>query len=259
MCGIAAILLHPQERPPEFWQAIRQNFTQNLLFNEKRGREATGLAVLQADGQVQVAKLPLPASEFVRTAVFHSILAAIGPQTTLVLGHTRRPTKGAPTFNGNNHPIQVGTVLGVHNGRIHNDEALFSQCDCPRQAQVDSEIIFQLLAPHSLAQDNYLQSVYPAVQQLKGEFTFLAGDSQAANRLLVVKHRNPLSIHYHPLWQALIFSSRYVFLRKTFGRAVLTEELPCDHLLLYDSNKIKQAKDKPISSLPLDIDGIRYG
>ncbi len=251
MCGIAAVLLQPQERPPEFWQAIRQNFTQNLLFNEKRGQEATGLAVLQVDGQVQVAKLPLPASEFVKTAVYHNILAAIGPQTTLVLGHTRLPTKGTPAFHGNNHPIQVGTVLGVHNGRIYNDEALFAQCNCPRQAQVDSEIIFQLLAPHSLAQDNYLQTVHPALQQLKGEFTFLAGDSRSANRLLVVKHRNPLSIHYHPLWQALIFSSRYVFLRKTFGRAVLTEELPRDRLMLYDSYRLKQSKHNPVIALPL--------
>jgi glucosamine 6-phosphate synthetase-like amidotransferase/phosphosugar isomerase protein len=166
---------------------------------------------------------------------------------------------GDPALYGNYHPIQVGAVFGVHNGRIHNDEALFARCDCPRQAQVDSEIIFQLLAPHSLAQDDYLQTIHPAVQQLKGEFTFLAGDSRAANRLLVVKHHNPLSIHYHPHWKALVFSSRYVFLRKTFGRAVLTEDLPSDHLMLFDSHRLKQSKHNPIVTLPLAINRESHG
>jgi glucosamine 6-phosphate synthetase-like amidotransferase/phosphosugar isomerase protein len=259
VCGIAATLLEPQERPPEFWQAIRQNFTQNLLFNEQRGQEATGLAVLQADGQAQVAKLPLPAHEFVETAVYHNLLAAVGPQTTLILGHTRFPTKGDPAFPGNNHPIQVGAVLGVHNGRIHNDDALFAQCNCPRQAQVDSEIIFQLLALHSSTQDDYLQTIRPAIQQLEGEFTFLAGDRRTAARLLVVRHRNPLSVHYHASWQALIFSSRYVFLRKIFGRAVLAESVPRDHLMLFDSTMLKQSKHNPIATLPLAENGERHG
>ena len=237
MCGIAAILLHPQERPAEIWQAIKESLTHNLLYNQERGDAATGLAVIQTDGQVFLQKMPLSATEFVATYEYEALLNRIGPQTTLLLGHTRHPTKGTPANNDNNHPLQVGAVLGVHNGHIHNDDNLFSYSGYPRQAEVDSEIIFRLLEPISplLPNHDYLTKIRDQLQWLQGKYTFLACDRRTPARLLVIKHHNPLSIHFQAEWNALIFSSRYVFLRKTFGRAVLHEVLPRNQLLLFDA------------------------
>ncbi|MEW5867705.1 MAG: hypothetical protein AB1894_00390 [Chloroflexota bacterium] len=255
MCGIAAILLHPQERPSADWQAIREILTRNLIFNEERGRAASGLAVVQTDGQVSLLKTPVPASEFVESALYLDLLEEIGPQTTLLLGHTRLPTKGDPAWNANNHPIQAGPVFGVHNGQIANDDDLFARFDLPRSAQVDSEIIFRLIEPANPAtlNGNYLETIRPRLQLLQGQFTFLACDCRRPGRLLVLKHQNPLCAHFQPAWNAIIFSSRYVFLRKAFGFSVITEALPHDQLLLYDASRLPQDYSEPLAQLPLAL------
>ncbi len=253
MCGIASILLHPQERSPESWTAIRDNFTQNLLINQERGKSATGLAVIQADGQALVLKLPIPAADFVATPQYKALLDRLNSETVLLLGHTRRPTKGTPAHNDNNHPLEAGPVLGIHNGHINNDDEIFAHCHCPRRAEVDSEIIFRLLeplSPRDLGQ-GYLQAVHTQLQQLEGQFTFLSANRHAPEKLLVVKHQKPLSLHYHPAWNVLIFSSRYIFLRKAFGPVLLTEELPRDRLLLFDAYALPQHRHEAVESLPL--------
>ncbi len=253
MCGIAALQLHPQERPAEVWQAIKDTFTRNLLFNEERGRAATGLAVIQADGQVFVQKSQLPASQFVTTPEYHALLNRLNDQTTLLLGHVRHPTKGTPQRNKNNHPLQAGPVFGVHNGHIENDDKLFAAGHYPRRAEVDSEIIFRLLEPLSPAQLNgtYLAKARVNLQQLQGKFTFLSCRQDAPEKLLLVKHQNPLSLHYHTDWQVLIFSSRYLFLRKTFGRIILAEKIPRDQLMLFDAYLLPECGCRPVDSIPL--------
>jgi glucosamine 6-phosphate synthetase-like amidotransferase/phosphosugar isomerase protein len=70
------------------------------------------------------------------------------PQTaTQVLIHVRDYTKGHPTIAANNHPIRHGTVVGIHNGTIINDDELFATDGIERaepEMTVDSEIIFAL-------------------------------------------------------------------------------------------------------------------
>ena len=251
MCGIAALLLHPQERPAKDWQTIKQVLTDDLIFNEDRGKSATGVAIIQADGQVILQKMPLPATEFVATPEYQTLLAEIGPQTTVILGHTRKPTKGDPACNDNNHPLQAGSIWGVHNGTIDNDDMLFEARGYTRQAEVDSEIIFRLLEPFdpTLPDCVYLNAIRPQLQGLQGEFTFLACDQRAPEKLLVVKHDKPLSLHFHASLRALIFSSRYIFLRKMFGPVLLTETLAADQLLRFDAHKLPLLAHRPIVAL----------
>jgi glucosamine 6-phosphate synthetase-like amidotransferase/phosphosugar isomerase protein len=63
--------------------------------------------------------------------------------------HTRWATKGSPEVNANNHPIDVAGIVGVHNGHVSNDDALFKQIDksvYSRVGEVDSEAAFAWLA-----------------------------------------------------------------------------------------------------------------
>ncbi len=252
MCGLAAILLHPQERPAGQWQAIKELFTHNLLANEERGQAAAGLAIVRVDGQAAMQKLASPASQFIATTEYCNLLDRLDARTTLLLGHTRYPTKGDPANNANNHPIQVGPIIGIHNGQVTNDDAMFALRGYPRQAQVDSEIIFRLLGPISPAglDGDYLPAVRAQLRLLQGELTFLASDQRAPEKLLVAKRYNPLSLHYHPEWQALIFSSRYLFLRQTFGPVLLTEHLPPKQLFLFDAQTLPQLGYHPAAALP---------
>jgi hypothetical protein len=115
-----------------------------LLEIQSRGMDATGIAYPAPDGKFQIHKIDQPAALFVRQR-----LCVPKRQTTAIM-HTRFATQGHESFNGNNHPIPAGTVVGVHNGMISNDWSLFMDIKKVvgrpvRQADVDSEAIFALL------------------------------------------------------------------------------------------------------------------
>ena len=193
--------------------------------------------MLKMGGETAVYKAPLPAHDLAQQPAYRRIMEGLDAQTTLILGHARQPTKGSPQNEHNNHPLQAGMIFGVHNGHIRNDDDLFARCHYPRRGEVDSEIIFQLLwrdlsAPFARLP---LTAVRHSLQQVQGDFTILAGDQRTPESLLIARRNKPLSLHYHPQWQAIIFSSRYIFLRKTFGAAVLYETLPDNHLFLYNA------------------------
>jgi glucosamine 6-phosphate synthetase-like amidotransferase/phosphosugar isomerase protein len=213
-----------------------------LVFNEERGREAAGIAVIQKDGQVAVFKQPVPAAELVAMDGYQRLLATIGDTTTCVLGHTRMPTKGSRWRNVNNHPVLTDHVIGVHNGVIANDDALFNQMHLPRTGEVDSEIIFRLLETVNPAQHNghYLGLITQKIGLLQGIFATLSVDLRQPTRLLALKNLRPLCLHYEEPWQGLFFSSRYLFLRKAFGRGVITEALESGYGFYFDAEALPQ-------------------
>ena len=107
----------------------------------ERGADAAGYAFRNPDQQaIHVHKQRSGAS-----ALLEQVLV---PETaTQVLVHVRDYTKGHPTIEANNHPIRHGTVVGVHNGTVTNDEELFASYGFKRAADgmtVDSEAIFAL-------------------------------------------------------------------------------------------------------------------
>jgi glucosamine 6-phosphate synthetase-like amidotransferase/phosphosugar isomerase protein len=253
MCGLVGLLLHPGPRPAGAWEEIRAAVTANLLANEERGREAAGVVVVQEDGSYHLFKQPVPASALVRMPGYGEALRAIGPHTTCVLGHTRLPTKGSRWHNANNHPLLAGHVVGVHNGYIDNDDALFEELQLPRTAEVDSEVIFRLqdrVEPLG-ANGSYLPRLSERLALLEGRFTTLSVDTRAPGRLVVLKVRNPLSLHYEPTLRALLFSSRYVYLRKTFGPVVAGQMLSDQHAYAFDAGSLPRLGSEPAFRLPL--------
>ncbi|MCX7680889.1 MAG: glucosamine 6-phosphate synthetase [Anaerolineae bacterium] len=254
MCGLVGLLLYPQARAAGEWQAIRACFTRALLANEERGRDASGVAIVQRDGSFALYKAPLPASELVATVAYEQLLDRVGSETVCLLGHTRMPTKGSSLDNANNHPVLAGHVLGVHNGHIGNDDLLFAQLKLPRAGQVDSEVIFRLLdsLPVHTLNGNYLYAVRQKVTLLEGHFATLSVDIRLPTKLLVLKRDMPLCLHYHKLWQALYFSSRYAFLRQAFGQVVVTEALPSRHIYLFDAEQLPARGTEPAGMLSLD-------
>jgi glucosamine 6-phosphate synthetase-like amidotransferase/phosphosugar isomerase protein len=253
MCGIAAVLLYPQDRKESEWAAIREIFMRNLVFNEERGREASGCAIFGRDGRVILHKMPVNASRFMATPEYMSLLDAAGSSTTLILGHTRLPTRGDNNFASDKHPLEAGPVFGVQNGTIDNADNLFTQAGLPRGAEADSEIIFRLLESISpvASGGEYLAAIRPLIRRLEGKFTFLACDRRRPERLLLLKHNNPLYTHFRPEWNALFISSRYVFLRMAFREDVHAEALPADRLMLFQADVLPDTFGRPSANLPL--------
>jgi len=61
-----------------------------------------------------VVKHPLPARHFVGTVEYTTLLDAVDNQVTLLMGHTRWPTRGSVGNLLNNHPLVAGQTLTTH-------------------------------------------------------------------------------------------------------------------------------------------------
>jgi glucosamine 6-phosphate synthetase-like amidotransferase/phosphosugar isomerase protein len=135
MCGIAGYSLRSRSR------IDRTVAARALLAGiAERGADAVGYAYRAGGSEVQVHKQRSGASELLERIV-------VPAEATQLLVHVRDYTKGHPGIAANNHPIRHGSVVGIHNGTIVNDDELFARARIEREAPemtVDSEIIFAL-------------------------------------------------------------------------------------------------------------------
>src|SRR3954449_5367627 len=135
MCGIAGYSLSAAS------SVDRTLAAQALLAGiAERGADAVGYAYRSDVAPITVCKQRSGASQLL-DRVF------VPGDTTQALIHVRDYTKGHPSIEANNHPIRHGSVVGIHNGIIVNDDDLFAEHGIERQEPemtVDSEIIFAL-------------------------------------------------------------------------------------------------------------------
>jgi glucosamine 6-phosphate synthetase-like amidotransferase/phosphosugar isomerase protein len=133
MCGIAGYSLGPRSG------VDRTRAAQALLAAiAERGADAVGYAHRSGADCASVHKQRSGAS-----AVLERIV--IPADARQVLLHVRDYTKGHPRIAANNHPVRHGTVVGVHNGTIVNDDELLARHGFRRAEPgmtVDSEVIF---------------------------------------------------------------------------------------------------------------------
>ncbi|MGC9357657.1 MAG: class II glutamine amidotransferase [Anaerolineae bacterium] len=253
MCGLTGVLLYPEARSPEQWAMLQRIVTSNLISNEIRGREASGVVVIQRSGEYRLFKQPVAASTLVRMMGYREAMRLIDKETVCILGHTRMPTKGSRWHNVNNHPLLAGHVLGIHNGVIENDDLLFSTLGLDRSGEVDSEIIFRLQDDVDPASSNgsYAAHLQERILLLSGRFATLSVDLRRPTELLALKHLRPLCLHYDKDSHALFFSSRYVFLRKAFGRSVITEALDSGFGYCFDALSLPQLESQPACTFAL--------
>jgi glucosamine 6-phosphate synthetase-like amidotransferase/phosphosugar isomerase protein len=135
MCGIAGYSLSAD------CEVERTLAAQALLAGiAERGADAVGYAYRRPVGPISLHKQRSGASALLDRV-------EISQSATQVLVHVRDYTKGHPTIEANNHPIRHGSVVGIHNGVIKNDEQIFAEFGFERAEPgmtVDSEAIFAL-------------------------------------------------------------------------------------------------------------------
>jgi glucosamine 6-phosphate synthetase-like amidotransferase/phosphosugar isomerase protein len=153
MCGIAGYSLGSQS-------AIARTLSAQALLAgvAERGADAVGYAYGDGTGPVTVHKQQTGASALLDAIV-------IPEAASEVLVHVRDYTKGHPRILANNHPIRHGAVVGIHNGIIENDDALFSRYGFERaepEMTVDSEAIFALMEAFA-GESRRLEELYGAM------------------------------------------------------------------------------------------------
>jgi glucosamine 6-phosphate synthetase-like amidotransferase/phosphosugar isomerase protein len=166
MCGIAGYSLGPESQVPRTLAA------QALLAGiAERGADAVGYAHRAGSGSIVVHKQRTGASELLDSI-------AVPDDAAQVLVHVRDYTKGHPSIEANNHPIRHGSVVGIHNGVIVNDDELFESHGFRRaepDMTVDSEAIFALVEA--------LGNEAKALEQLTGTMATAWLDDRGADTL----------------------------------------------------------------------------
>jgi glucosamine 6-phosphate synthetase-like amidotransferase/phosphosugar isomerase protein len=150
LCGIAGYSLNRES-------AVDPTLAAQTLMAaiSERGADAAGYCYRGPGLELEVRKRQAGASELLDKI---SVPAA----ATQVLVHVRDYTKGHPSLNANNHPVRHGSVVGIHNGIIKNDEAIFARYGFERAEEdmtVDSEAIFAL-AELERSRANALEELY---------------------------------------------------------------------------------------------------
>jgi hypothetical protein len=116
---------------------LEQCFKQLLIVDQLRGQDATGVASLGKDGKRDWVKTPTLPEEFLQHKDVHEFFRKFHGDG-FAIGHNRARTHGNNTEN-NAHPFEVGDILGVHNGTIHNK---YDICDKGHMYEVDSHAFF---------------------------------------------------------------------------------------------------------------------
>jgi glucosamine 6-phosphate synthetase-like amidotransferase/phosphosugar isomerase protein len=121
----------------------------------ERGSDAAGYCFRGPDLPIAVHKRRAGASQLLDAI-------SIPSAATQVLVHVRDYTKGHPSLDANNHPIRHGSIVGIHNGVIRNDEEIFARHGFERaepDMTVDSEAIFAL-AERERSRARVLEQLY---------------------------------------------------------------------------------------------------
>ena len=170
MCGIAGYSLDADSG------VDRTLAAQALLAGiAERGADAVGYAHRGAGQQVSIHKQRSGA-----TALLDAL--ELPARATQALVHVRDYTKGHPSIVANNHPIRHGSVVGIHNGIIVNDEEIFERYGFARaepEMTVDSEAIFALMEATG--------SDHAALEQLEGAMAAAWIDERTPSQLQLAR------------------------------------------------------------------------
>ncbi|MCW2921956.1 MAG: 99, gp99 [Thermoleophilia bacterium] len=151
----------------------------------ERGADAAGCVYEDPTAGLVVNKQPGGASRFLEVVKVPEAIRQ------LVL-HVRDFTKGRPSLMANNHPIRHGDVVGVHNGKISNDDAVFLELGRARFEEgmtVDSEAIFAAL-------DDADGDVAGALERLTGSLATCWFDQRRPGSVFLARG------YGRPLWTA---------------------------------------------------------
>ena len=207
MCGQCGIILGKKRRTRKELNRLGNMFTELLRYNERRGRDATGIYIVDKNGVGKILKAPVSAMCLTESIEYQEELQNISNKTVALLGHTRFRTVGTPMVNDNNHPIESSHCVGTHNGTINNHDELFGKHEWKRTGQVDSEAIFR--CADDCIHDGKLDmgEFSEKLREFRGTMSFLLFNRQEPTAIYVGIGNMPLCLRYHPKLRCLCYSS----------------------------------------------------
>ena len=228
MCGLAGTVISELPRNARELREIGELFGRLLVGSEHRGPHATGVALVGSNCKHLISKTPLPASSFVGSRDYRAVLDRLDSDTTLLMGHTRWPTRGSHLDNANNHPL-VGRAkypcLVTHNGHIANHELLTQALELERAAEVDSEVILRLAEKNATESGIHPVGFANDLALCRGRLSVIAVATSQPNRILLVKGNQPLEVWRNQSRGLIAYASELAILDEAIGSQSGWEEV----------------------------------
>lgn len=185
MCGIVGAIAQ---------RNVSEILLEGLRRLEYRGYDSAGLAVLNAEGEIQRTRALGKVIE-----LENAIKAKTGEQGlqgSIGIAHTRWATHGVPS-EANAHPhMSSDDVVLVHNGIIENYQVLKTELKAQGyvfNSETDSEVVIHLIH-RELQQHDFAQAVKNAIAHLDGAYALAIMQKGNQDELWVARQGSPLVI-----------------------------------------------------------------
>jgi glucosamine--fructose-6-phosphate aminotransferase (isomerizing) len=153
---------------------------------EYRGYDSAGVAILGADGTLQVRRAPGRLKMLETALRDRPLTGSVG------IGHTRWATHGRPSEeNAHPHTDCTGGLVVVHNGILENyleiKERLAAEGHTFR-SETDTEVLAHLIEHHLKIVGRLDHAVKRALAEVRGSYALGVVASAAPDRLIAAKH-----------------------------------------------------------------------
>ncbi len=186
MCGIVGFIGQEQAAPI---------LLDGLAHLEYRGYDSAGVAVISAQGKLQVEKA------VGRLKVLsEQIHGGADLEGCIGLGHTRWATHGAPNIiNSHPHVSENGKFAVIHNGIIENyveiKEFLIGQ-GIRFKSETDTEVVAQLLEFFYNECHDFLEAVGRVLRRIEGAYALGMLCADCPDRIIAARKDAPLLLGY---------------------------------------------------------------
>ena len=186
MCGIVGFIGQEQAAPI---------LLDGLAHLEYRGYDSAGVAVISAQGKLQVEK----AVGRLRV-LSEQIHGGADLEGCIGLGHTRWATHGAPNIiNSHPHVSENGKFAVIHNGIIENyveiKEFLIGQ-GIRFKSETDTEVVAQLLEFYYNGCHDFLEAVGRVLRRIEGAYALGMLCADCPDRIIAARKDAPLLLGY---------------------------------------------------------------
>lgn len=162
---------------------------------EYRGYDSAGVAVVSAQGRIQVKKSKGRLSVLKEHLEHAEVLCG-----TVGIGHTRWATHGEPNdVNAHPHMGQNGRIAVVHNGIIENYQeikAFLAHKGFAFQSETDTEVIAQLLEYYYAKRGDIMEAVCAVLSHIRGAYALGILCSDYPGQMIAARKDAPLLIGY---------------------------------------------------------------
>ena len=186
MCGIVGFIGQEQAAPI---------LLDGLAHLEYRGYDSAGVAVISAQGKLQVKKA------VGRLKVLsEQIHGGADLESCIGLGHTRWATHGAPNIiNSHPHGSENGKFAVIHHGIIENyveiKEFLIGQ-GIQFKSETDTEVVAQLLEFYYNECHDFLEAVGRVLRRIEGAYALGMLCADCPDRIIAARKDAPLLLGY---------------------------------------------------------------